>query len=302
MKGKVKLSNRIIALIVAGAFVATIGFTLLGFFIAYWVSDKKAIIWHPDYEMLSEDELRECFDNNDYDTLFKQTGLTKAGIERAKNDINGWARVKSIQHSYFLKRSVAAVEYMPLICTDFIDGESASMIYLQRGDILVTSSTHFSGFRIGHSAIVTDGEGGIVFQSNQVGELNGYDTASAMFAVRTNFMVLRIKPEYFSDNGVEDQSYYNNLDRATEYIETNFAKVPYRAVTGVFTKKDSMRSTSCAHLIWYGFKHFDDERGGRFNLDLDSNGRLLVMPKDIAESPYVELVQNFGFNPDKMYE
>ena len=75
--------------------------------------------------------------------------------------------------------------------------------------------------------------------------------------------------------------------------------------TGVFTKKDSMTATSCSHLIWYGFKHFDDgkpEGEKKYSLDLDSNGRLLVTPKNISESPYVELVQTFGFNPAKMYE
>lgn len=307
MNGKRRLSKRIIALITAISFIAVLGFTLLGFFIGYWVSDSNAYIWLPDYEMLSEDELKaiydkEILDEADYKLLFKQTGLTKIGIDRARGQSNGWARVLSIQQSYFTERSVKSAEYVPLVCTDYLEGERASIIYLERGDILISSSTHFSGFRIGHAAIVTDGALGKVYQSNQVGVANGYSNAAAMFATRTNFMVVRIKPEHFSENRIDDESYRDNLDRATEYIETQFTEVPYSVFTGVFTKKDGMRATMCSHLLWYGFKHFDDVNGGRFNLDLDSNGRLLVMPKNISESPYVELVQTFGFDPEKMYE
>lgn len=307
MENKRQLSKRIKALIAAGVFVAAILFTLFGFFIGYWVSDAKMHVWRPDYDMLSEQELKAIYEkpeltDEDYNILFEQTGLTKVGIDRAKAKADGWSRVFDIQQSYFEERGVIADEYAPLICTDYLDGDPAEMIFLERGDIIISSSTHFSGFRIGHSAIVTDGFFSQVYQSNQVGVANGYANAYDMFAIRTNFMVVRIKPQYFSENGIEDDSYRNNLDRATEYIETQFADVPYSVFTGVFTKKDSMKATTCSHLLWYGFKHFDDENGGKFNLDLDSNGRLLAMPKNIAESPYVELVQTFGFDPKKMYE
>ena len=287
------------------------GLTALGFGIAFWVSDKKTYIWHPDYDMLPTEDLKAIYDKseldeNDYKVLFEQTGLTKVGIDRARAQSGGWTRVVKVQQSYFKERNVLSEHYYPYICTDYIDGyedgDTAVMGYLERGDILITSSTHFSGFRIGHSAIVTDGMYGVVYQSNQVGAANDYAGASDMFAVRINFMVLRIKPEYFSDSGKDDETYRQNLDRATTYIETKFTDVPYSFATGVFTKKDSMKATSCAHMLWYGFKHFDDEDGGRYNLDLDSNGKLLVVPKNISESPYVELVQTFGFNPDKMYE
>ncbi len=305
-KEKKKLPKRIIALIIAGAFVAVLGFTLLGFAIAFWVSDGTAYVWTPPYDMLPESELKAVYEkeelgDGDYELLFEQTGLTKVGIDRARQKANGWARVAAVQKSYFKQRGVKTELYAPLVCTDRLDGDSAEIIYLERGDILITSSTHFSGFRIGHSAIVTSSTGR-VFQSNQVGVASGYATASEMFGNRINFMVVRIKPEYFSDSKTDDRQYRDNLDRVTSYIEQDLKDVPYSVFTGVFTKKDSLAGTSCAHMIWYGFKHFDDVNGGKFNLDLDSNGRLLVVPKNISESPYVELVQTFGFDPEKMYE
>ena len=311
MKSKTKLSIRIKALIAAGIFIAAIGFTLLGFYLGYWVSDAKAHVWNPSYRKLSKNELQTIYDKpeldaDDYQILFEQTGLTQIGIDRARARSGGFETVYDIQQSYFKKRGVTKFRYAPLVCTDYMDGDDAEMIFLEQGDIIISSSTHFSGFRIGHSAIVTDGPSAEIYQSNQVGVANGYSDAYDMFANRTNFMILRIKPKYFSEtleNGdIDYQSYRTNLARVTEYIETQFTDVPYSVVTGVFTKKDSMKATSCAHLLWYGFKHFDDENGGKFNLDLDSNGRLLVVPKDISKSPYVELVQTFGFDPSKMYE
>lgn len=304
---KRRLSKRIIALIVAAAFIAVLGFTALGFFIGYWAADASAYIWTPSYEKLDESRLREIYfkqelNDEDYQILFEQTGLTKLGIQRAKANPTGWARVLRIQESYFTKRGIVHQEYVPLVCTDLIDGQNAENIFLERGDIIITSSTHFSGFRIGHSAIVTNGPAEIVFQANQVGTANGYSSVGKMFDNRINFMVLRIKPEYFSENKVDDESYRDNLNRATYFIEHELYDIPYSVFTGVFTQKDSTAATSCSHLLWYGFNHFDDANGGKFNLDLDSNGRLLVVPKDISRSPYVELVQTFGFDPDKMYE
>lgn len=304
-KGK-RLSKRIKALIVAGVFIATILFTLLGFYIGFWVLHGTLRCWRPDYDMLSAEELKLIYDKqdlteSDYQLLFEQTGLTKVGIERAKAQTNGWNKVLAVQQSYFTERSIDRDSYSPLICTEFMDGDSAEMIYLERGDIIISSSTHFAGFKIGHAAIVTNGNLGKIYQSSQVGEENGYAYADTIFSERINFMVVRIKPEYFSENGVDDLSYRQNLDRVTDYIQTEFTKVPYNPTTGVFTKKDGMSSTTCSHLLWYGFKHFDDKNGGKFNLDLDSNGGLLVVPKDISKSPYVELVQTFGFDPNKMY-
>lgn len=301
-----RLSKRIIALIVAGGIIALLGLTALGFFIGFWHVDATTYIWRPDYEMMPEDELKAIYEKDelteeDYEILFEQTGLTKVGIDRAKSYAGGWTKVKNVYLSYFKERSVMHGYYAPLICTDYIEGDNTVAGYLETGDIIISSSTHFSGFKIGHCAIVTDSNGKI-YQSNQVGTANGYGTFNNTFSNRVNFMVLRIKPEYFSSSGQADEEYFDNLARAARYIETQFTDVPYSVFTGVFTKKDGMKATTCSHLVWYGFKHFDDENGGTYNIDLDSNGRLLAMPKDITLSPYVELVQTFGFDPEKLYE
>lgn len=308
MEKKRRLKKRIIALIVAGAFILIIGFTALGLFISYRLCDARAYVWNPSYEKLSYDALQELYDKEekseeDYKILFDQTGLTQIGIERAVlRGERGWERVKEIQDSYFRPREVDSEEFAPFICTDYIYDISRE-IYLERGDILITSSTHFSGFRIGHSGVIIDPYSSKpVFQSNAVGVANGFDEVEYGFTNRINFMVLRIKPQAFGAESVDDEIYRKCIFDATEYIVRELKDGEYFPLTGIFSDKNKCKKTSCSHLIWYGFKHFDDANGGGKNIDLDPNGGLLVTPRDISNSPLVELVQTFGFDPEKLYE
>ena len=296
-----KLKKRTIALITAAAFIGVLLLTFLGFYIAFVVSDARSHTWTPDCEKMSDAKLKEIYDReelgpDDYKLLFEQTGLTKVGIDRARERANGWSRVKTIHDEYFTERTVDKQFYAPLVCNDRTD-RNAREIYLEKGDIVVSSSTHFAGFRIGHAAIVTN-TAGRIFEATQVGQksdFNSFDTITD----RINFMVLRVKPEHF---GGGDGSYKENLSRVTEYITGELKDAKYSVFTGVFTNKDKINYTMCSHIIWYGFRHFDDGNGGKLALDLDPNGGALVMPKDLSLSPYLELVQTFGFDPDKMYE
>lgn len=300
-----KLSKRIIALIVCGAIILSICLFALGLEIAFLIHDATAKVWTPSYEKLSEEELKALYDKEDYterdlQILFEQTGLTEVGIRRAKAKSGGWQRVLKIQNQYFTEREVENRLFAPFICTDTIKEYSTS-IYLEKGDILITSSTHLSGWRIGHSAVAVNETH--VFQATQIGEETGVVAASSMFNNRLDFMIVRIKPEVFSSDGknVADEAYRTALNDAVNFMLAELKGAKYNPVTGIFTDKNKCVYTSCSHLIWYGYKHFDDINGGARNIDLDVNGGLLVMPKDISLSPYVELVQTFGFNPEVMY-
>lgn len=303
---KKRISKRLLALIIAGGFIIILGFTVLGFYAAFWICDANAHVWNPSYEKMQEEDLKNLYLNaktdEEFQTLFEQTGLTRIGIERAREHSNGWKRIKEIQDSYFRPREVINGYYAPLICTDHIEDFSTE-IFLEKGDILITSSTHFSGFRIGHSGIVADPNLQYpIWQATQVGSQNGYASVLEGFTNRINFMVVRIKAETFGAKSTEDKLYLDCMDDVVNYIVTDLKNAVYSPFTGVFTSKNKCEYTSCSHLIWYGFMHFDDKNGGERNIDLDTNGGLLVTPNDISRSPLVELVQTFGFNPDKMYE
>ena len=298
-KSRKKLKKRTIALIVAGAFIGVLLLTFASFYIAYAVADANAVTWTPDYPQLPDEELMAIYSkkelsDDDYEILYRQTGLTKIGIDRARESSLGAQRVLGIQKEYFKERTTVHDVYAPLVCNDKIDS-SAMTGFLKRGDIIVSSSTHFAGWRIGHSAIVTDPTH--IFEATQVGSASRKSSITTI-TNRINFMVFRIKPEYF---GGADGEYENNLDRVTSYIENDLKDAKYSVFTGVFTNKNKCEVTMCSHLLWYGFLHFDDGNNAKYALDLDPNGGLLVMPKDISKSPYVELVQVFGFDPQKLY-
>lgn len=295
-----KLRKRTIALIVAGCFLGVILLTFGGFYIAYGVTDAKGKTWLPDYERMPKEQLTELYNkpalsDEDYAAFYAQTGLTKVGVDRARERTDGFSRILLLQENYFEERETIRDVYAPLICNDRTNSPAAT-IFLERGDIIISSSTHFAGWRIGHAAIVTDPAH--IFEATQVGSASRESNINSI-TDRINFMVLRIKPEYF---GGDDGSYRSNLDRVTSYIQDDLKDAPYSVFTGIFTDKNKCKATMCSHLLWYGFMHFDDENGAKYALDLDPNGGALVMPKDISRSPYVELVQTFGFDPEKLYE
>lgn len=156
---------------------------------------------------------------------------------------------------------------------------------MQAGDVFVNSSTHTLGFRNGHAALVLD-RYGTVLESFEYG-LDSSITANAhqWFAQSSNFILLRLK----------------NVDKETREKIALDAKnqllgIPYSIAVGVFSKKDqnvSPKSTHCSHLVWQAYKNA--------GYDIDSNGGLVVTPRDIARSPLFEVVQVYGFGPETLW-
>lgn len=282
-KGK-KLSKRIIALIVCASILGAILLTALGFWIAFEEADKIEC-YTPDYdkidltEILDKSELSE----EDYATLYAQTGLTKIGVDRAlAKGSSGKTRIKTIQNNLFEKHAVKNALFAPYVCTDFLDeGKQVAAIYLETGDVLVTSSTHIAGFRIGHAGLVTDGARGDILQAMAYGAPTFTGRASD-FTTRVNFMVLSPKTDAETKKKVAD------------YALETFNGTPYEGTIGVFSKKDRLDKTQCAHLVWQSYR--------QFGLDLDYNGGALITPKDLANSPDVDIVQVFGFDLEKLWK
>lgn len=277
---KKRLSKKIIALIVCAAATASILLACLGLQIAFTVADGIEC-WRPDYGKASEEELLQLIDDGDYDALYKQTGLTEAGIKRAlARGEQGLSLIKRIQNDFFAAHEVENDFFAPIVCTDFI-GEKVTNIYLEEGDILVTSSTHFSGFRIGHAGLVTDAVGEKVIQASAYGATSEIGTVGD-FTDRVNFMILSVK-------GADEAT----RKKVAKYAEENLCGKSYDVTAGVFTKKNSCERTQCAHLVWYAYK--------QFGFDIDGNRGLVVTPRNIANSPDIELVQAFGFDPVRLW-
>ena len=73
--------------------------------------------------------------------------------------------------------------------------------------------------------------------------------------------------------------------------------IPYDLTAGIFgpksADKDKKKGTHCSHLIWQAYRYY--------GYDLDSDGGLIVTPKDIANSPALEVVQVYGVDPRNIW-
>lgn len=280
-KGK-KLSKKIIFLIVAAAIIGTVALSCIGLEIAFVVADGMEY-WRPDYEKvdLYSTLNKETLTDDDYELIFAQTGLTKIGVDRMRSKGNvGISRILKIQNDYFTDYKIINNHVAPFICTDVIDG-SVTLSYFEDGDIIVSSSTHLSGWRMGHAGLVVDANENAILQANAIFD-NSKIGGIKDFNNRINFMVL--SPKVDTDVKAE----------VCAYAKENLIGKIYDPTAGVFSDKKSITKTQCAHLVWYAYN--------LFGVDLDFNGGLVVTPRDIANSPDVELVQIFGFDPEDLWK
>jgi hypothetical protein len=271
--------RRVTAIVVCTIFLLILSFTILALQFAYDTANKITC-WSPDYEKIDLTEIlnKSELSDEDYQTLYAQTGLTKIGIDRclAKGPA-GKVRIHNIQEDYFAEHTVLTDHFSYLTCTDRLTNkEHITNVYLENGDILVTSSTHISGWRMGHSGLVTNASTSSVLQASN------YEVPSALgtvadFTSRVTFMVLSPKVDTETKNEV------------ASYAEKNLVGINYSAVIGILRKKDSIDRTQCAHAVWYAYHHF--------GYDIDGNGGGLVVPQDFTKSDLLEVVQVFGFNP-----
>ena len=219
--------------------------------------------------------------DDDYQTLYKQTGLTRLGIDGllAEDDIK---QILDIQKYFFSNPTLEVDHFAPFTYLEEVNGV-APLANLEDGDIIVSATTRVSWWRYGHSTLVVNGKEKVILEALEPNSKSHLAQASTM-ANLSNFLILRPK----IDEALKAE--------VVEFARDNLLGVPYRLTTGVFSKKynpDKLKGTQCAHLVWYAYK--------KFGVDLDSNGGLIVKPQDMALSNKVEVVQAFGFDLDKLW-
>ncbi len=231
----------------------------------------------------------------DYRFLYLQTGLTKVALDDFASDRS---RLLSFQDALFFEgevrhKSVAAFSMQDyLYDPDLKDTEyTAPIAKLQNGDVLVTSTSHTLGWRNGHAAIVVHAENGSVLESLALGKDSSVSVGGAVnFRRNANFMVLRLK----------DADEKKRAEIAALALKL-ICNVPYSVTVGVLSPKDQCENgtkraemTHCSHLVWQAFRNF--------GYDVDSDGGPICTAKDIANSPCFELVQVYGFDPEKLWQ
>lgn len=278
-KGRGKRKLAIILAIVVGFCAALFAFAELSFRSAH-----KWKQWKPDYEKADIGELLQKTErtDEDYAVLYKQTGLTKIGIDGLLQTTDGIRRILKIQEAYFADYTVGRDNFAPYTCFETLDAQIPNA-HLEAGDIVVSDTTHVMGFRLGHAALVLDSYGSTL-EAFSIGTKSQIADISA-FTTTASFIIVRPK-----------------LDKEKREAVATFAKkellgVPYSFFRGILTKKypSTLKNTQCAHIVWYAYKK-------AVGLDLDSDGGGLVTPQDLFNASEVELVQVYGFNPEKLWK
>lgn len=246
--------------------------------ITVFASDVRAEYVKPPYAATDISGILEksSLSDADYETLYRQTGLTKIGVDRCMARGNeGVARIKSIQSGLFCDYAVDTDRFAPF-CRAYRTGKRVACCYLENGDIFVTSSTHIAGFSAGHAGLVTDAARGETLQAVSYFAESRLGSARD-FTCRLNFLVL--SPVASAEAREE----------VVRYAKSNLLGTKY----GVCPSKHECGRTQCAHLVWYAYN--------RLGIDLDCNGGYFVTPKNIANSPCVRVVQVFGFDLDELW-
>ncbi len=239
--------------------------------------------WYPTYEKIDISPLlsKEALTETEYDTLYRQTGLTSLAIDDMRTTPSGRGKILTIQENFFTKVTPKGRRINPFTYIEEIE-RYVALCDLQDGDIIVSATTRVSWWRYGHAAIVVDGKNKYIAEAISIG-VDSCLSYAENFCNLADFLVLRPRV----DEEVKEE--------IVDYVMNNLLGLPYRFSIGVFSKKypEKVTGTHCAHLVWYAYK--------KFGVDLDCNGGWLVKPQDMACSDKVDVVQVYGFDLDKLW-
>lgn len=247
--------------------------------------------FRPDYPKLDLSPIlaQETLAREDYETLFAQTGLGPAAI----NDLlaqgpAGVEQIQETQRGFFDPPGEDVCSLLGITTREhrWRDGSgkmvpAAPLAPLKEGDILVSLSTHTAGWTHGHAGLVVDAQLGVSLESVVLGSVSTRQNA-AHWPCYTTFMVLRPR----ADDDARTQ--------VVRLAREKLTGIPYSLVCGIFGEKfqplDGPHSAHCSYLPWYAWM-------AAAGLDLDGDGGRIVTPRDLAESPLVEVVQLYGVDP-----
>ena len=223
---------------------------------------------------------KEEWSDEDYDLIYRQTGLTRAYFEGldARPDEEFILRC---QNDLFFEGEYEHDADTFGTAHDYFPDEYFAMVELEPGDVLISASVHTMGWKNGHAALVVGGSS--VLQAFGVGTVSDIVSPS-WFRRAANFMVLRPKLEK------------SETDRVVSWALKNMNGVEYSLFTGIFSPKDQTddpRDTQCAHLVWQAYY--------ACGYDIDSTGGPVVSPKNIANSDLFEVIQVNGFDLDTLW-
>lgn len=238
-----------------------------------------------------------------YKSLLYQTGLGKPAIDdilRANGVVTPEVldQLKQFQTDFFAPIKVLCSKIGIITFEEKIINNNQEEINgfkfakLRKGDILINKSSHSTGWRHGHNAIVIDADN----QKTMEAILLGYNsTAQSMEKWRSypSFILLRLREDAALENGMSAKE---AADKAADFAIKYLDDVPYGLMAGFINKAvtpEKLKETQCAHLVWYAYYNA--------GFDIDSDGGWLVTPNDIANSNLLEVVQIYGVDPAQIW-
>lgn len=257
-----------------------------------WLTEGEGV-WRPDYQKVELDGIasREELTDEEYHTVFRQTGLGKAAVDELLRGKDGDQRERILdnyQESFFSSKRYECRKVAVIVYEERLRSEEGNLVRgfeianLKNGDILITKATHSLGWRHGHAAIVTNAAKGETLEAILLGNPSILQNVSK-WRTYPSFIQLRLKDGEAADP-----------EKIAEYAKKEILGLPYGLLTGIPAKApEYLKKTQCAHLVWYPFE--------RFGYNLDSDGSWLVTPKDIAHSDLLEVVQVYGVNPEEIW-
>jgi len=228
-------------------------------------------------EVLSKDSLTE----EDYNLLFKQTGLSpyvsKKLIENGNKEL--FLKMNELYlNTPEIKKDFVA---FPVTASERNLHQITPLVDLKKGDILVTFNTHTLDWRHGHCGLVLDEEKGVLLEHMSIGNLSCL-TYADNWGGYPSFVVLRYPEERVSE-------------KAVEYAKEHLVGIDYNILAGVLKKDKSdekvPESSHCSHIVWQAYK--------AAGVDIDPNDGIFVTPLNIAMSDKLQVVQLYGLNPEK---
>lgn len=273
-------------------FYSTISLIILttSLFLLNWITESESTIHNfPSVEKIDIYNLvqQRKLSIPQLKLISRQTGVSPNIVEELLAENKGFELMK-LQAAYFApiktiseSSSIITVsEYIVDEVGEYVNGTDFADIH--KGDILITKNSRFLGWRNGHVGLVVDAKKGLVLEALMLGT-NTKLCSLSKWETLPSFQVLRLK-EVARSNELENICFSWLV---AEYAMDNLIDIPYSLTAGMNPKEVTIKKTQCAHLIWYAYK--------QFGIDLDSDGGIIVTPADIQNSPYLEVVQSYGY-------
>lgn len=273
-----------------------LGMGILGILLYLWTTgaEKKAH-YTPDYPMENLEQYleKEELSKEEYMLLLRQTGLGKAAVDELRKR-GETEKIQELQQDFFGRVEICCEPNTIISREELLDcmpqENAAEIPVVEEGDILITFNCHVLGWRVGHAGIVVDAKDRLTLEARVLG------SDSAVLSLEhwrsyPSFAVLRLR-------GVSREE----RQEIAEYAKTHLADVPYRLTAGIVSStkaqstnpdmEEGVLGTQCAHLVWYAYQ--------QYGYDLDSDGGSIVTPKDLFDSPLLEVVQVYGMDVRKL--